>query len=142
MSVISLEREAATSLVRRYGLTPADLVLEIGSGTGSFLKALQSLGVRVLGAEPDMWSMAQAWTTGVDTLSVHFTTGAAEYIREKYGLVKLLVARNVKPGTEEFAALVAASSRCLAADGAIAILGTGANAVVEVRPDVPARRAA
>jgi len=128
MSVISLEREAATSLVRRYGLTPADLVLEIG--------------IRVLGAEPDMWAMAQAWNAGVDTLAVHFTAGAAEYIREKYGLVKLLVARNVKPGTEEFAALVAASSRCLAADGAIAILGAGANAVVEVRPDVPARRAA
>jgi|GEM_PF-3669304 len=142
MSVISLEREAATSLVRRYGLTPADLVLEIGSGAGSFLKSLQALGIRVLGAEPDMWAMAQAWNAGVDTLAVHFTAGAAEYIREKYGLVKLLVARNVKPGTEEFAALVAASSRCLAADGAIAILGAGANAVVEVRPDVPARRAA
>jgi predicted TPR repeat methyltransferase len=134
MSVISLERESARELVRQYGLTAADLVVEIGSGSGAFLHSLKDCGVRVLGVEPEMQSMAAAWAAGVDTLAVHFGSGAAEYIREKYGPAKLILARDVKPGTDEFARLVAAGSRCLTPDGVIAILGAGMNAVVDVRP--------
>lgn len=141
MSTLSIDREFAVELVRRYGLTPADLVVEVGSGAGGFLQSVRSCGVRVLGLEPDMLAMAAAWAAGVDSLSVHFTTGAADYIRSKYGPVKLLLARCVKPGSAEFARLVAAASHCLAADGAIAILSAGINAVVELRPD-SVRRAA
>ena len=142
MSVISHEREAAANLVRRYSLSAADLVVEVGSGAGEYLRAIQSLGPRVLGIEPDVQSMAKAWSAGVDTIAVRFGPGAAEYVRDKYGPVKLLLARNVPPGGEEFAKLVAAGARCLAADGAIAILGSGTNAVMEVRPDAVLRRAA
>jgi hypothetical protein len=142
MSVISIEHELAVDLVRRYGLTAADLVVQVGSGTGGFLRSVQTCGARVLGLEPDMQSMARAWADGVDTLAVHFGTGTAEYIREKYGPVKLIVARGVKPGSEEFSRLVAAGSRCLAADGAIAILDSGMNAAIDVRPDIDRRRAA
>lgn len=142
MSAIPLEREAALGLVRRYGLAPEDLVLEVESGAGSLLAALRSCGVRVLGIEPDMRRMAEAWANGVDTLAVEFGSGAAEYVREKYGPVKLVVARQVKPGGEEFSRLVAAATRCLAANGAIAILDSGVNAVIDVRPDSERRRAA
>jgi hypothetical protein len=142
MSVISLEREAAAGLVRRYGLAPSDLVVQVGSGIGAFLQSVQSCGVRVLGLEPDMKTMALAWAAGVDTLAVHFGNGSAEYIREKYGAVKLILAQGVKPGTEEFARLVAAGSRCLADDGLIVLLEAGVNAAMEVRPDSSRRRAA
>ena len=142
MPVFSIEQQPAADLVRRYALTTADLVVQVGSGNGGFLRSVQACGARVLGLEPDMLSMARAWADGVDTLAVHFGAGAAEYIREKYGLVKLIVARSVKPGSEEFSRLVAAGSRCLAANGAIALLDTGSNAVMDVRPDVDRRRAA
>lgn len=142
MSAIPFERDAALGLVRRYGLAPADLVLEVGSGTGSLLAALRAAGVRVLGIEPDMRRMAEAWAGGVDTLAVQFGSGAAEYVREKYGPVKLLVTRQVKPGGDEFSRLVAAATRCLDPNGAIAILDSGANAVMDVRPDSERRRAA
>jgi len=141
MSKFSLDRECALDLIRRYGLSTGDLVVEVGSGDGGFLQAMQACGVRVLGIEPDMQAMSRAWTEGIDTLAVHFGPGAADYIRAKYGAVKLLVARSVKPGTEEFARLLA-GSRCLTADGVIAILSAGVNAVVEVRPDPAHRRAA
>ena len=142
MPTLSLDRELALELVRRYGLSADDLVVEVGSGTGAFLKSIHKCGVRVLGIEPDMMAMARAWSAGVDTLAAHFNVGTAEYVRSRYGSVKLLLARGVKPGTEDFARLVAAGSRCLATDGAIAILETGVNAVVEVRPDPIRRRAA
>lgn len=142
MSAISFERSLASDLVRRYALSTADLVVQIGSGSGGFLQAVQSCGTRVLGIEPDMHEMARAWAVGVDTLAVHFGPGTAEYVREKYGPVKLILARSVKPGTEEFGRLVAAGSRCLAANGVIAIFDAGVNAAMEVRPDTDLRRAA
>ena len=142
MPTLSLDRKLALELVRRYGLSADDLVVEVGSGPGAFLKSIHKCGVRVLGVEPEMMAMARAWSAGVDTIAAHFGLGTAEYVRDKYGAVKLLLARGVKPGTEEFARLVAAGSRCLASDGAIAILEAGVNAVVEVRPDPVRRRVA
>jgi SAM-dependent methyltransferase len=142
MSVIPMEREAALGLVRRYGLAQSDLVLEVGSGTGRLLAELRDHPVRVLGLEPDMRRMAEAWTSGVDTLAVHFCGGVADYVKDKYGPVKLVLSRHVKPGSDEFARLVAAASRCLAADGAIAILDSRLTAIMDVRPDSTIRRAA
>ena len=47
-------------LAERYGLTAADLVVEVGSGDGSRLRAVRALGPRVLGIEPDVRLMARA----------------------------------------------------------------------------------
>lgn len=142
MPTISLDRELAAELIRRYGLRPGDLVVEVGSGEGHFLNALRALGIRVLGIEPNMMSMARAWSDGVDTIAAHFGPGTAEYLAAKYGTAKLVIAHSVRAGSEEFGQLVAGGSRCLTPEGAIAVLATGANAVVEIRPDLAMRRAA
>ena len=142
MPTLSLEAELAADLIRRYGLSTGDLVVEVGSGDGTFLKSLQPFGVRVLGIESSIRAMARAWSDGVDTIAAQFGLPTADYVRTRYGAAKLLIARSVQPGSEDFAALIAAGARCLTPDGAIAILGTGVNAMVEVRPDSTLRRAA
>ena len=141
MSTTSLQLSLAADMIRRYGLTADTLVIEVGSGEGAFLRSLQKHGVRVLGIEPKLPEMVRAWALGVDTLAAHFGVGVAEYVRMHYGPVKLLISRSVRAGTEEFARLVAGGSRCLSADGTIAIHSAGVNALVEVRPDPIARAA-
>ena len=139
MAITSREAELAEDLIHRYGLTADTLVVEVGSGDGEFLKTLHDHGIRVLGIEPNVYAMARSWFSGVDTLSAHFGIGIAEYVRHRYGPVKLLVARSMRAGSEEFQRLVAGASRCLTPDGAIAIQSAGINAFLEVRPDPQAR---
>jgi hypothetical protein len=138
------EAEAAKEMVRRYALTVESLVIEVNSGAGVLLKSLQAVGPRVLGIEPDPVAVARAWAAGIDTLAARFDAAVAERVRKKYGPARLLIARSVAAGSEEFAKLVAAAARCLAADGAIAIHSAGINALIEMRPSplIPPRRAA
>lgn len=133
--------ELAAELVRRYGLTGDDLVIEVGSGEGTLLKALRALGPRVLGVEADVEAMTRAWAAGVDSIAAVFGPGVADYARRRYGPARLLLNRSVRPGGEDLARFVAAASRCLTPDGVILIHSAGANAVIEVRPDpTPAAR--
>lgn len=125
----------AAELVRRYGLAGDDLVVEVGSGDGTLLKAIRALGPRVLGVEADVEAMARAWTAGVDSIAAVFGPGVADYARRRYGPARLLLSRTVRAGGEEFARFVAAGARCLAPSGAIIIRSGGINAVVEVRPE-------
>lgn len=139
MSTIPFQQAHTADLIRRYGLGAGSFVVEVGSGDGSFLRPFQENAIRVLGIEPNPYAMFEAWTAGVDTLAAHFGVGIAEYVKKLYGPVRLLLARSVQAGSEEFARLIAASSRCLAADGVLAIQSAGVNAFVEVRPDPPGR---
>lgn len=135
--------ELAAELVRRYALTAADLVVEVGSGEGVLLKAVRALGPRVLGVEPDVAAMARAWAGGVDSISAVFGPGVAGYVRRRYGPARLVVTRSVRGIGEELARFVASASRCLAPGGAIVIHSGGVNALVEVCPDpVDVRRRA
>jgi SAM-dependent methyltransferase len=139
MSIISFQEALAADLIRRYGLAAGSFVVEVGSGDGEFLRPFRQAGIRVLGIEPNPHAMTVAWEAGVDTVAAHFGIGVAEYVKQLYGPVRLLIARSVQAGSEEFARLIAAAPRCLAVDGVLAIQSAGINAFVEVRPDPPAR---
>jgi len=132
--------EPATELVRRYALTANDLVVEVGSGEGLLLKAVRDLGPRVLGVEPDVSAMSQAWAAGVDTIAAVFGPGVASYVRRRYGPARLVVTRSVRGIGDELSRFVAAASRCLAPGGAVVIHSGGVHARVEVCPDQVAER--
>jgi hypothetical protein len=144
MAVTPSETEVANDLIRRYALTAESFVIHVNSGAGELLKSLQKEGIRVLGIEPDSVAVARAWAAGVDTLAARFDAAVAELVRKKYGPARLLIAQSVQAGSEDFEKLVAAGSRCLAADGAIVIHSAGINALIEMRPNplMPPRRAA
>lgn len=105
-------------LVRRYGLTDTDPAVEVHFGEVPLVRVTRGCEDR---AE--------------ESLATPFNVAAAEYIRSRYGPVKLLVARGLRTDSEEFRGLMAATSHCLAEGGIIALLGSGVQAVVEIRPD-------
>lgn len=125
----------AVELVHRHKLTGDDLVLEVGSGDGTLLKAIRALGPRVLGVEADVEAMTRAWAAGVDSIAAAFGPGVADYVRRRYGIASLLLSRCVRAGGEEFARFVAAGTRCLAPGGIILVHSAGTNTIAEVRPD-------
>jgi len=141
MTTAQPHSDFAAELVRRYRLTGDDLVIEVGSGEGTLLKAIRGLGPRVLGVEADVEAMMRAWAAGVDSIAAVFGPGVADYARRRYGPARLLFSRCVRAGGEEFARFVAAGSRCLTPNGVILVHSAGANAVIEVRPEpTPAGR--
>jgi len=129
--------ETAADLVRRHALTAADLVIEVGSGEGTLLRAVRACGPRVLGIEADARAVGRAYHSGVDTLAAVFAPGVAEYVRRRYGPARVLLARPPAAGVP--ADLLAAARVCLGPGGAVVLLHDAAFA--EVRP-VPLARAA
>ena len=133
----------AAGLVRRYGLTRDDLVVEVGSGDGERLRAVQGLGPRVLGVEPELRVMAKAFHAGVDTIGTHFGAGVGEYIARRYGPARVLLVRGLRAVGCEPAALVGAAAGCLAPGGVlVAEVLVGVPRLVELHPVTPVRIAA
>lgn len=104
---------AALELVRQFGLTRDDLVIEIGSGRGDSLRAVQACGPRVLGVEPNAWVMTRAFWAGIDTIAAAFTAGVADYILRRYGPARVIITGDAD------ITLLDAAERCLAPGGTI-----------------------
>jgi hypothetical protein len=132
------ERATAIRLVGRYALTPADLVVEVGSEDGTFLRALAALGPRVIGVEPEPTGDAAAAGAGLDILRAPFDRNLADLIRRRYGPARAVVTRSSHSAEPVF---LAAAVRCLSPDGVVVLIGDVT--LTECRPlDPPIARAA
>jgi hypothetical protein len=106
----------APALVDRFRLTAADLVLEVGSGDGTFLRSLRGCGPRVLGVEADRRCVVEAFCRGIDTVWGEFTAAVADTIRRRYGVARLVIFRSVTTP-----AAIAAANACLTDDGVVLV---------------------
>ena len=79
----------------RLDLTKDDLVVEIASNDGVFLKSFKALPVRVLGVEPAKNIAEVARNAGIPTVSEFFGADTAEEIKAKHGQAKLIIGANV-----------------------------------------------
>ena len=111
--------DLAARLVERHRLTATDLVVEVGSGDGSLLRAVRALGPRVLGVEPAAQQLSRAFQAGVDTLRAAFDPAAAEVIRRRYGPARVVIARKLPIRSGNPAAFRTAAALCLAPDGVL-----------------------
>jgi hypothetical protein len=109
----------AAELVRRYGLTPADLVVDLASGAGGRLRAVRRLGPRVLGIEPRLRDVSPAFLAGVDTIGARFGPGVAEYVARRYGRARVLLVRDLRAVVCDPAALLTAAAACLNSNGVV-----------------------
>ena len=82
-------------IIERYNLRPKDLVGEIGSNTGTFLKLFWNHGFQVLGIEPAENIAAVANANGVRTVSEFYDARSAKKLREEFGPLKILAGRHV-----------------------------------------------
>lgn len=102
-SLVDYYSQLALKLKDKFGLQPGDIVVEIGSNDGTFLKAFQSLGIGVLGIEGAKQASALALADGVPTLECFFGKGLSETVKESLpqdGRIRMVLAMNVLAHTD------------------------------------------
>ncbi len=109
-------RQLRDTLIERYELNSADLVVDIGSNDGSLLAGFQEKELRVLGVEPTNIARI-ANGNGIPTLQEFFTQQTADSIIIKHGKAKVVTATNIFAHVNNAFDLVQSISSILADDG-------------------------
>ncbi|MGH9107072.1 MAG: class I SAM-dependent methyltransferase [Acidimicrobiales bacterium] len=124
-------REHALSLVESGRLEAGDLVVEIASNDGYFLRNLSALGVDVLGIDPAPTQATAAEACGVPTLRDFFGLDLARHLRQEGRRPKVIVANNVMAHVPDLNGFVKGIATLLADDGVATIENPSVAELVE-----------
>lgn len=113
-------RRYASDMISRAGLKPGDLVVDIGSNDGTFLRFFKEAGMRVLGIDPAKEIAAAATASGIETMNDFFSETLAEKIRAGHGPAQLITANNVFAHADDLKGLLAGARALLSPDGVYA----------------------
>ena len=92
-------------------------ILEVGSNDGTFLKALQKRGHKVLGVDPASNIGDVARSAGIPTVSDFFGVKLAKELVKQYKKFDVVIARNVLPHVADLHSVIAGIKESLAVDG-------------------------
>ena len=84
----------SNSLISKYNLKHADLVVDLGSNDGTLLMEFKEHGMKVLGVEPTNIAKI-ANQNGIETIQKFFTVDVANNIKNKYGEASMIIATNM-----------------------------------------------
>ena len=98
-------------------INEGDLVVEIASNDGTFLKPFFNNGYRVLGIDPAQNIVQMARESGVETLAAYWDVNIANQVVSEYGRPKVVIARNVMPHVSELHEAIKGMYTCIADDG-------------------------
>ncbi|WP_030997648.1 class I SAM-dependent methyltransferase [Streptomyces sp. NRRL F-5630] len=107
--------------VERFGIPEGSFVLEIGSNTGSQLKAFQNAGMRTLGIDPARNIAVVANERGVETLPEFFSVDTAALVKKTYGTPQLILGRHVFAHIDDVASVAEGVRNLLGPDSLFAI---------------------
>ena len=110
-------REYAESSIRRFGLSPGDLVIDIGSNDGTALKFFQEKGCRVLGVDPAENIAETATANGIETIPHFFGENIAREIRNQFGHAKLITSHNACAHIDDLSDVIRGVQNLLSEDG-------------------------
>ena len=127
----AIYRDYAEHLDGLLGLTPNDLVVEIGSNDGFFSSHFAGKGVKCIGVDPAQNLSKVALERGVRTLSTFFTSSVADEIKDQNGYAKLIVSNMVVANVPDLTDFMAGVKKFLANDGIYAMETNYALDVVE-----------
>lgn len=113
--------ELAELLVRRRGLVPIDLVIDIGCNDGSLLSCFRSHGVRTLGVDPARNLADLASGAGIDRFTGFFGSASAETIVGHFGRAALVTATNTFPHIPDLDDFIEGVDRVLTPGGALVV---------------------
>lgn len=82
-SLIDYYEALAPRLVERFNLTKDDVIVDIGSNDGTFLKVFKDMGFTVLGVEGAQVAAQIAEDAGIPTIREFFGKGISKAIREQ-----------------------------------------------------------
>jgi SAM-dependent methyltransferase len=107
----------ARGLIARLQLKSDDLVVEVGSNDGTFLRVFRDAGIRILGVDPARNIAAQANAAGIATLPAFFNAETAHTIRAEHGPAKLICANHVFAHAADMQGFIDGIGALLAPDG-------------------------
>jgi len=96
-----------TRVLDRVKIGSKDLIVEIASNDGTFLKPFVSAGFSVLGVEPAKNIAQMAEKAGVRTLCAYWNRETAKTIVKSHGHTKVIIARNVIPHVSDLPEVMA-----------------------------------
>jgi len=96
----------AASVVKRLGLSPGSLAVDIGSNVGVLLAAFRDHGMRVQGVDPAANIVMIARENSIDTICEFFNEDAARQIIAQKGLASIITATNVFAHVDDLDALM------------------------------------
>jgi 2-polyprenyl-3-methyl-5-hydroxy-6-metoxy-1,4-benzoquinol methylase len=114
-------KQTAERLAATYKLGKGDLVVDIGSNDGTWLKHYQPLGMRVLGIDPAANVVELAVKAGVPTWARFFNEETAAEIVAKEGQAKLVTAAGVFFHLEELHGVIKGVKKLLAPGGVFVV---------------------
>jgi 2-polyprenyl-3-methyl-5-hydroxy-6-metoxy-1,4-benzoquinol methylase len=114
-------RDTAERIAASYGLGAADLVVDIGSNDGTWLKQYGAFGCRVLGVEAADNVAEIALAAGVPTWRRFFNESCARDILDQHGPAKVITAAGVFFHLEELHSVVRGIAALLAEDGVFVV---------------------
>lgn len=113
--------ETSKRLAAEYEVAPGDLVVDIGSNDGTWLKQWSFSGARVLGIEAADNVARIAQEAGVPTWSRFFNEECARDILKQYGSAKIVTAAGVFFHLEELHSVVRGIEALLRDDGVFVV---------------------
>lgn len=102
-SLVEYYEALAKQLMDQLDLKPGDVVVEMGSNDGTFLKHLQAFGLEVLGIEGSPKAASLAIEAGIPTIDKFFGAGSGKTVKERLpagSKIKLVIAMNVLAHTD------------------------------------------
>ena len=85
----------AKTVIKKYGVGKKDLVVDIGSNTGTLLLLFKSLGIPILGIDPATKLVKIARKRGVPTIGSYFGAKAARKAVKNFGQAKVITCNSV-----------------------------------------------
>ncbi len=123
--------ETSKRIASAYGVKPADLVVDIGSNDGTWLKQWAFSGARVLGVEAAGNVAKLAQDAGVPTWNRFFNAACCADIRREHGPAKVITAAGVFFHLEELHSVVEGIASLLADDGVFVVQAIYLGGMVE-----------
>lgn len=118
-------------LVESYELKQGQLVVDIGSNDGTWLKQYAPFGLTTVGVEPATNVAALATAAGIDTRNRFFNEETARMILDEKGPALLITAAGVFFHLEELHSVVDGIKALLAADGVFVVQAIYLGGMVE-----------
>jgi novobiocin biosynthesis protein NovU/D-mycarose 3-C-methyltransferase len=102
-------------------LQPGDLVIEIGCGDGTLLRAFAKRGMKVVGIDPSAAAQQQAATHHTPCYRDFFSPGLVDRIAKEHGRAKLILARDTLGAIDNLHAVMAGVRFLLEPEGVMMI---------------------
>ncbi len=123
--------ETSRRVAAAYGLGPQDLVVDIGSNDGTWLKQYAPFGCQVLGVEAAANVAKLAQDAGIRTWQRFFNEDCAKDILAELGPAKVVTAAGVFFHLEELHSVVRGIERLLTEDGVFVVQAIYLGGMVE-----------